>query len=90
MCFTIPLLTLCRLTAENGHLQAQYSALEERFRPYMEQIDGLEDLNRLLQQQTSLAQMEVCTHRTTLLLTMHVQLRLEGAMELKFASFCSS
>ena len=56
----------------------------------MEQIDGLEDLNRLLQQQTSLAQMEVRTHCATLLLTMHVQLRLEGATELKFASFCTS
>lgn len=47
-----------RLRDENEQLTTSYEALEEKFRPYMEQVDSLEDLNKLLQSQTSLAQSE--------------------------------
>ena len=47
-----------RLRKENEELSKAYAAIEERFRPYMSQLDELEDLNRLLQRQTKMAKSE--------------------------------
>ena len=47
-----------RLRDENEQVTAAYEELEEKYRPFLEQVDSLEDLNKLLQSQTSLAQSE--------------------------------
>lgn len=44
---------------ENKKLTRAYEEIEERYRPFRDQIDGLEDLNFLLRNQTSMAQSEV-------------------------------
>lgn len=49
---------MIRLRDENEQVTTAYEELEERFRPFMDQVDSLEDLNKLLQSQTSLAQSE--------------------------------
>lgn len=48
-----------RLREEKERAERAYAEIEERFRPYMDQVDSLEELNKLLQSQTALAQMEV-------------------------------
>ena len=47
-----------RLREDNERLQSAYDKIEERYRPYQDQIDGLEDLNHFLRNQTSSAQTE--------------------------------
>ena len=47
-----------RLRDENEQVTTAYEELEEKYRPFLEQVDSLEDLNKLLQSQTSLAQSE--------------------------------
>ncbi len=46
------------LREDNIRLQEAYDEIEERYRPYKDQVDGLEGINLLLQNQTSLAQLE--------------------------------
>ena len=50
---------VCSLIQEKIKLEQSLEELEERFRPFYDQIDGLEGMNLLLQNQTSLAQSEV-------------------------------
>jgi len=47
-----------RLKTENARVTSAYEEIEERYRPYQDQIDGLEELNHLLRNQTSSAQTE--------------------------------
>ena len=49
---------MSRLRDENEQVTAAYQEMEERYRPFLEQFDSLEDLNKLLKSQTSLAQSE--------------------------------
>ena len=49
---------MSRLRDENEQVTTAYEELEEKYRPFLEQVDSLEDLNKLLQSQTSLAQSE--------------------------------
>lgn len=43
---------------EKEHFQRSFEDLEERCRPFMDQIDGLEGSNLLLRNQASMAQSE--------------------------------
>ena len=47
-----------QLRDENEQVTTAYDELEEKYRPFLEHVDSLEDLNKLLQSQTSLAQSE--------------------------------
>ena len=47
-----------RLKAENTRVTSAYEEIEERYRPYRDQVDGLEELNHFLRNQTSSAQTE--------------------------------
>ena len=49
---------MSRLRDENEQVTTAYEELEEKYRPFLDQVDSLEDLNKLLQSQTSLAQSE--------------------------------
>ena len=50
--------TYVRLKLENADLIDAYSKLEEKYAPYQENIDRLEDENKLLRSQTAMAQAE--------------------------------
>ena len=50
--------TISRLRQEKEKAVQSLEELEERYRPFHDQIDGLEGLNLLLKSQTSLAQSE--------------------------------
>lgn len=47
-----------RLTLEKKQVTESLEELEERYRPFRDHIDGLEGINLLLRNQTSLAQSE--------------------------------
>lgn len=53
------ILTRYSLRQERDRAVRSFDELEEQFRPYRDHIDGLEGLNMLLKNQTSLAQSEV-------------------------------
>lgn len=48
----------CRLKLDNKRLSSAYEEIDERYRPFQDQIDGLEELNHFLRNQTSTAQTE--------------------------------
>jgi hyaluronan-mediated motility receptor len=52
------LLSFTRLAREKRQIKQSLEELEERYRPFQDQIDGLEGINLLLQNQTSMAQSE--------------------------------
>ena len=47
-----------RLTQENDALKQAYAELEEKYAPYQDTIDKLEEQNKLLTSQTATAQQE--------------------------------
>ncbi len=49
---------MLRLKENNARLTSSYDEIVERYRPYQDQIDNLEDLNHFLRNQTSSAQTE--------------------------------
>ena len=51
-------LRIISLKTEKTRLEKSLAEIEERYRPFQDQIDGLEGLNLLLQNQTSMAQSE--------------------------------
>jgi hyaluronan-mediated motility receptor len=48
-----------RLTRERDQLEEDYRKLEEKWKPFQDQLDGLADINDLLQTHTKLAQSEI-------------------------------
>ena len=50
--------TFDRLTLEKRRIKESLDELEERYRPFQDHIDGLEGVNLLLRNQTSMAQSE--------------------------------
>lgn len=46
------------MKCEKTRLETALAEIEERYRPYQDQIDGLEGMNLLLRNQTSMAQSE--------------------------------